>query len=208
MNRTKRSHSLRWLAAVALVIAAGCGSGAPARVDQRMPAGEVLQRLCDELFEVADEEFVAASQASRIEQSLGATGPANSVSCEGDGWDIESDGEQHSRVELAVIFKPVRDPAAPESDYCDTEGVTVSVPVTGYEEREFDGNPYCFSWYSGDRSHVAAASYIDRSTEIYLTWRIATDTDPFDTDTELGALFAAAQEAVLTRVYETFGEAD
>lgn len=195
------------LAAVALVIA-GCGSGPPARVVQERPAGEVLRRLCDELFVVADREFAVVSEVTRVEQSLSITGPVDAVSCAGEGWNVVSDGERLSWVELALIFKPVRDPGSPKPDYCDTKGVEVTVPLTGFEEREFGGTPYCYSWWIGDAAYGVAASYVDRSTEIYVTWSIGSSVDPFDTGTELGALFAAAHEAVLTRIYDTFGRVD
>jgi hypothetical protein len=183
---------------------AGCGSE-ETRASRAAPAEQVLAQLCDESVETARAQLAVAGQVARIDNSLGLSGAADSVECEGDAWTIEVDGQQ-ARVETAMIFNAVADPGEPEADYCDTEGVNVQLPVTGFEEREFDGNPYCFSWYSGDPAQSASISYVDMSTEIYLTWHITFDGDAFDTDTPLGSLLAAANDAVLAGIYERFSE--
>jgi hypothetical protein len=166
----------------------------------------MLAQLCDESYETAYAQLAVAGQVTRVENSLGLSGAAGSVECEGDAWMIEVDGRQDARVEMAMIFNAVADPGEPEEDYCDTEGVNVQLPMTGFEEREFDGNPYCFSWYSGDPAQSASVSYVDRSTEIYLTWHITLDGDAFDTGTHLGSVLSAANDAVLAGLYERFSE--
>jgi hypothetical protein len=204
MTSTKSSRSAQGLVAAALIVAAGCGTGtASSRVGQAAPSDQVLRQLCDESYEAAYAQFAAAGEVSRTESTLGLTGGADSVACAGDAWTFQT----AAAVEMALIFNPVADPADPRDDYCDTDGVNVNLPVTGFEEREFDGNPYCFSWYSDDRAHGASASYVDRSTEVFLVWSIDSDGDPFDTGTEIGSPFSVANEAVLAGIHEAFGEA-
>jgi hypothetical protein len=204
MTSTSRSRQLRGLVAAALVVAAGCGSGTEhPRVGQAAPSDQELRQLCDESYDTASARFAAAGEVAATENSLNLTGGEGAVECQGDAWTVGT----ATRVEMALIFKAVADPGDPADDYCETGGVTVNLPNSGFEEREFDGNPYCFSWYSDDRAHGASASYVDRSTEVFLVWNIESDGDPFDTATEIGSSFSAANDAVLAGIYEVFGEA-
>jgi hypothetical protein len=112
-----------------------------------------------------------------------------------------------TRFEMGVVFVPLDNPGDPASDYCDTEGVEIQMPFTDFEARDFGDHPYCFS-KKENGSQSAAASYVDRSTLVYVSWQIRSESPVFDPDTELGALFYDANDAVLAEIYQRFSDAE
>lgn len=191
------------IAAAALVAVAGCG-GDP-RVDQDAPADDALRRLCEQVHNTARDRFATAGHAEEVPSRVDAVSRDKaSVTCDGGAWTFDVDGRD-ATVEMDMIFNPVADPDDPEDDYCDTEGVKVTLPSDGVEERDFDGHPYCFSWGRSGSAHSAASSYVDRSTEVYLMWNVDYHGDAFAPDTSMSALLSAANDAVLAAVYEGFG---
>lgn len=193
------------LAAVTTVIAlAGCEGGS-GRVDQSPPSEEALRALCEGAFATAQAEFASTVELDTVENALGLDPPADAVTCEGDAWLLDVD-EQQVRMEMGIAFAPVDDPGSPADDYCDTEGVRIKVPNTGFEAREFDGKPYCFAWNAQDFNQGASSSYVDRSTLVYLVWRVGSGPEVHDASSELGSLFRMANDAVLTGVYDGFGD--
>lgn len=194
------------MAAVALVMVAGCGTGS-ARFGRSAPAESVLRQLCEAAYETAGARLADAGPVTKTQNSMGLTGGAGSVTCDGDAWLLDGDEGSGVKVEMALIFKTVADPSSPETDYCDTDGVTVQVPSSGFEARKFGKHPYCFSWYRGDPAQSASSSYVDRSTEVYLMWNVDSTADVFAGDQPDEPL-SSANDAVLAGIYAGFGEAD
>lgn len=193
------------IAATVLVAVAGCG-GDP-RVNQDAPADDALRRLCEQVHHTARDRFAAAGHAEEAPNLLDAVGSDKaSVTCDRGAWTFDVDGRD-ATVEMDMVFNPVADPDDPEDDYCDTAGVKVHLPSDGFEERDFAGHPYCFSWDRSGSAQSAASSYVDRSTEVYLMWNVDYHGDAFAPGSSMSSLLSAANDAVLAAVYEGFGRA-
>lgn len=204
----RMSRVLLGLSAVLGLLATGA-CGASGRVGEPPPTRQVLKDSCEQAFATASEQLADVDDRKTVDNDLGFRSSgrksAGTVTCDGNAWLGTVDGRKNTRIEMAVRFTPVPDPQDPAEDYCQTEGVSVSLPRTDFETRGFGDQDYCFTWDDGDVNQSVSASYVDHGTEVYVMWNFRFDED--FADGQLPRRYADLVEAVLTGIRADFDDA-